>query len=498
MIDHDKLPEELDAQHSSLLHDLGVLYDAGEHASAIAQMRQRLPIPVLTHVADASREEITDTGKTAAAYGSVTRRSAWSRHISTLAAVFVTLLLVSSLLFVLHMAQQTTSGHPAQTRKDATVVVQPTQSYQMTIEVEVPLHMFSTTTGWATGLVYGPGTVRVLRTTDGGTHWRDVTPAKATQSIASEDFVSASDAWVATISNSVISIFYTSDGGQSWQERGTFFDPPVFASSPSIQQIDFINAQDGWVLINQGYEQQIGEFVDLWRTTDGGHSWTMIFGLTRAEALSIQGFHPTPYASFNLGISFMNSTTGWKTGWESGSGYDWLYKTTDGGATWQRQLLPLPLQLQSAWLYLMPPRFFNNSDGILPVGYYPANTNTWGMDFFVTHDGGATWTSTSLLQASMYDSGGVDAANGTIGFLDAKHGWVVASPPNQEPTLYQTSDGGLHWNRVSITGGTTPTNIDYVSSTVAFAQGPTSQPQTLLTTTDGGHTWKLVAYTILP
>jgi hypothetical protein len=82
------------------------------------------------------------------------------------------------------------------------------------------VHMFDATTGWATGID------RLLRTTDGGLHWQDVTPpGSGSQGVAAFP-LSADDAWVVRAlvdggsgaSRSTVS--HTADGGRTWRSPG--------------------------------------------------------------------------------------------------------------------------------------------------------------------------------------------------------------------------------------------------------------------------------------
>lgn len=78
------------------------------------------------------------------------------------------------------------------------------------------LHMLDAQTGWALA------SDQVWRTTDGGLHWRDVTPKPAASAAPAQvhtaDFLSASLAWIALSSAQadVSAIAETTNGGQTW------------------------------------------------------------------------------------------------------------------------------------------------------------------------------------------------------------------------------------------------------------------------------------------
>ena len=129
-------------------------------------------------------------------------------------------------------------------------------------------------------------------------------------------------------------------------------------------------------------------------------------------------------------MSFLNATTGWVTGRVPVNGYSLLYRTYDGGATWYPQSLPLSPTERSSQLSLLPPLFFNATDGILPVSFDMGKGAS--LDVYVTHDGGTTWKGTTPLTA----------AASTADFIDVDHGWA-----SDGTLLYVTGDSGKQWTR---------------------------------------------------
>src|SRR5437868_14104294 len=107
----------------------------------------------------------------------------WRYRLSMLATVLLVALLVSSLLFVLHQAHQSDAGAQGTKLHSSKVTGGQNTLYS--------LHMIDARTGWSLSKQ------AVLRTTDGGSHWQNVSPphTRLTQdSIA--DFFSASLAWI--------------------------------------------------------------------------------------------------------------------------------------------------------------------------------------------------------------------------------------------------------------------------------------------------------------
>ena len=160
-------------------------------------------------------------------------------------------------------------------------------------------------------------------------------------------------------------------------------------------------------MANLGFGSGPGEDIVIFRTTDGGATWT-IASSTNSRGESMPG--ALPYAGKKTGLSFLDASTGWITVDDGPSHIPWLYVSHDGGRTWQQQSLQLPPNQAPTRLGLAPPTFFNATDGVLPVysvfigGCHPDNVDNeqcWGSDIYVTHDGGRTWHSTTLWLAGI-------------------------------------------------------------------------------------------------
>jgi photosystem II stability/assembly factor-like uncharacterized protein len=385
-----------------------------------------------------------------------TKRLLWQRRLGTLAAGLCAALLVGGLLVVLNLAHHNSqpgsrSSQPVPARQDAPLAT---------------LHMIDASTGW--DLNSG----KLMRTTDGGAHWNDVTPRGILLTPGSTSTaLSASLAWLAvpTAVNPLADttpppgtrIFRTIDGGQSWQSSVV----PVIPGNLKIAQITFATAQNGWLLYNQG---GVGgaERATVVRTTDGGKTWAVVSTVLPASTDAPPPGR-LPFGGTKTGITFLNASTGWITGSDSVPNLSWLFVTHNGGQTWTQQHLALPPGVSPASLSLLPPTFFSTTDGILPVDVGQANTI-----IYVTHDEGATWQPTTPVSANLIASD----------FFDEQHGWVTDGT-----SLLTTGDGGHTWVRQPANPTFTHvTQLDFVSSTHGWA---VRSGGSLLQTMDGGRTW---------
>jgi photosystem II stability/assembly factor-like uncharacterized protein len=324
--------------------------------------------------------------------------------------------------------------------------------------------MLNRTNGWALTAT------SILKTVDGGVHWKDVTPENADlNQFARGDFLDETFAWIAIpppqqSEGPGIGILYTSDGGQSWQ-RSHIPDPLVAL----IDVPHFLNAQQGWLEASStpgaGHAGS-----DIWHTTDGGKNWTKIASNGSAGGLTLR---------YVTGISFQDAQTGIAAG-NLGAGGDNTVPsvsiTHNGGRTWQTQSLP---HLLGGYVGIFntsqPPVFFGNTI-ILPV-----NVTTSSGDLLVLYrsdTGGRIWFQTSVVH--------IRADNTYV--LDPSHAWATDTQSGQ---LYKTTDGGNHWVATS----TTAHHLKALSFTDASnGWGVTSEA--LLHTNDGGITWQQIPYTI--
>src|SRR5579864_3861833 len=103
----------------------------------------------------------------------------------------------------------------------------PSHQLQQLISPITALRMLDHSKGWALT------NQNILFTSDGGQHWKDVTPSGSTGNIDRGTFMNDKYAWVVSLgqTNSV-NVLRTSDGGQQWQSSTISVNGPEVLGPP--------------------------------------------------------------------------------------------------------------------------------------------------------------------------------------------------------------------------------------------------------------------------
>ena len=319
------------------------------------------------------------------------------------------------------------------------------------------LHMLDINNGWALT------DTAVVRSVDGGATWYDVTPASLNGAPVGPFFLNASTAWLAAMGAdpNTGTLYHTTDGGATWTSTAVPF------GGGSIM---FVDPMDGWELIGLSAGMS-HEAVSVFRTSDGGTTWSKVFTDDPGASGTSDSL---PLVGDKNGITALDGNHAWVTGAQPTDNFIYIYTTSDGGATWTLQDLTIPAGYNGAMTGPSLPVFFGANEAVLPVLLFATNT---GTDFYISHDGGQTWTATTpVAQAGFlavasatdlfvwdgsaplnvsHDAGAswstvtpnVDIKDSMdyLQFVNANTGWALTADANGHCVLYKTTDGGTHW-----------------------------------------------------
>ncbi len=340
------------------------------------------------------------------------------------------------------------------------------------------IEMLSISSGWAVGKPSTAADDHILRSSDGGRTWADVTPPEPvdpqTAKKATAFFRGDRTVWVAYSAAEVPAgqvtpvVWHSTDGGQTWASSQQL-DPPSTLEFFSVGQIAFLDDQTGWLLAHLGAGMN-HDYIAIYGTRDGGATWTRLIDPDTAGEMM---------GCSKDGLGFVSSTTGWIAGDCHGvAQYLYLYQTVDGGKTWAQVNLNPPASV--AALYdpnryycgAAAPAFNSGTTGAVLVTCSSWNPSTKQSWLYVTADAGQTW----LPRA-------VPAGGGLLQWLDASHAWVLAGG-----AIYRTTDGGMSWKamaQVSWTG-----EPDFVDQENGWIVARAEQAIALVHSSNGGKSWE--------
>ena len=209
----------------------------------------------------------------------------------------------------------------------------------------------------------------VLRSTDGGTHWTDVSIPGATRYDVRA--IHARDARVAHAAATAGRIWRTTDGGTTWVERYAASDTAVF-----LDAIVFFDDRRGVAL-----GDPIGGRFLLLVTDDGGETWLEAADGARPSALDGEA----AFAASGSSLAVSGTSHVWLgTGGKAAR----VFRSTDSGTNWEA--IPAPVAAGEASTGVFAVAFADHSAGVLVGGDYQRPELAGGTAAFSV-DGGRTW-----------------------------------------------------------------------------------------------------------
>lgn len=281
-------------------------------------------------------------------------------------------------------------------------------------------------------------------------------------SILAFDRLSEQDGWIWIGER----IYRTTDAGRSWVE----ITPPL-PDDCHLAAVWFTNTQSGWVVLGKETEQ--GNSLYLSWTLNGGKIWSTV-PIPLAEADRFLPFAQTYLTAIDTETLWVVQKIVSSANFSVGI----LYRTFDGGKTWQRFDLPIaePIRAESAtelWLH----------------------GGASGQELYRSADGGQSWVKvwhhpdqSSLLPAE--ETPELRMISPSVGWKLAREGYCEPTTPSPAPendfhqTLYctqaerlwSTADGGQTWTVITLPTGKTSLSTEVTIRTEISALSSSSQP----------------------
>ncbi len=329
-------------------------------------------------------------------------------------------------------------------------------------------YMFVGGGGWAANL----DQTEIYYTRNFGEYWLNVTPKELNSSdyvgSVSLAFANSNLGWVCqTKIDSQAVLYATNDSGQTWESYNLDFPCGNMA---------FVNAQEGMIVSDLGVGAG-SQYVSIYTTSDGGVTWTQVF---THDPASVEN-HGLPASGIKSSFSLLDKDTALIGGSRPMTGSLYLFRTADGGASWNQLTCDGLPDAENSELDPVDIIRINSANVIVPVNTYLENGQ--GVTHYcVSTDAGASFSYLSTLENIEFTDFG-SLSNG-LAYGNGK--------------MMQTSDGGITWQDVS-TGlpiAVVPVSLSMMNENVGFLTATTS-PDNLLQnriylTANNGKDWQSV------
>ncbi len=315
----------------------------------------------------------------------------------------------------------------------------------------------------------------VFKSTDGGTSWTAVDVGLSATHITAlaVDATTPTTIYAGTGDGSG-GLFKSMDRGTSWTaaNSGLINTPPVFFAATSLV-IDPTTPSTLYVAGNGAF----GGLEGVYKSTNGGGSWTAANTGLSGQFVYGLAIDPTTPTTIYVGTVY--------TGTGNLPVYN-VYKSTDGGGTWNGSITGLPITAGIVNVLAINP--------VNPTTLYAGTANS---GVFMSTNGGESWTSVNngLPAASNISALVIDPVTPTTLYAVGS-GYYFSE-------LFKSTNGGANWTTLNtgFDGTYVPLYplhvfslaINPVTPTTLYAVASLTTTTNVLQSTDGGANWGAIS-----
>ncbi|MFS4494395.1 VPS10 domain-containing protein [Maribacter sp. 2308TA10-17] len=228
-------------------------------------------------------------------------------------------------------------------------------------------------------------------------------------------------------------VWKTTDAGSTWQcISDGYFGGSIGAVAVSESDPNVIYVGEG----EQTLRGNVSSGNGVWKSLDAGETWEFI-GLKGSEHISRIRIHPkNPNIVYVAAIGNL-----WKPNKERG-----VYRSVDGGATWSK-ILYVSDEAGAGDLIIDP-----NNSRVLYAATWQMKRNGYRMDsggpdskLFKSTDGGDTWNDISKLSGLPKGPWGIVGI--AVSPVDSNRVWTIIEA--EEGGVYRSDDAGKTWRKVN-------------------------------------------------
>lgn len=313
------------------------------------------------------------------------------------------------------------------------------------------------------------GYARLVASADFGRSFTAIGPRTAAWT-ATDDvfFLGRQDGWFAVFNVNTLAetLYRTADAGRTWYGYAA---PAHNMAAGSSDIVQFLTPARGWLVSTEANAPA----ESLYSTTDGGTSWHLVasFGIAHGPGILPE-------------LGQVRFEPGGRAGWLGGGMFSGaLYRTGDGGRTWQRASIPAPAGSQFG----------------LPAGsgrtlLEPVTLCSGALVLYRSTDGGTRWSQVSTLPGATTAAPACGPATVSVSFPSLQVGWATAVRAART-VVYRTTDGGRRWEKIGSSWPVPPDTdvspvIQGIDATHAWLL-PAGSAR-VYATVNGGTTWRRI------